>query len=72
MSNGKVATVKTRNRGRSQKADNNPIENEGPKESHTSLASIATAATYTVLPSGTTIALMISLIFGGCCANVGG
>ncbi|KAE8410580.1 UAA transporter family-domain-containing protein [Aspergillus pseudocaelatus] len=40
-----------------------------PKEPHASLGSITTAAVYTALPGWTTIALMISLIFGGCCAN---
>ncbi|KAF7586484.1 golgi uridine diphosphate-N- acetylglucosamine transporter [Aspergillus hancockii] len=62
--------MKNRNHGRSQKANNHSIEHDRSGESHTSLASITTAATYAVLPGWTTIALMVSLIFGGCCANV--
>ncbi|GMG38700.1 unnamed protein product [Aspergillus oryzae var. brunneus] len=52
--------------------DDHLTERDEPKEPHASLGSITTAAAYTVLPGWTTIVLMISLIFGGCCANVGG
>ncbi|KAE8377543.1 Rad17 cell cycle checkpoint protein-domain-containing protein [Aspergillus bertholletiae] len=40
------------------------------KESHVSLGSITTVAAYAAFPGWTTIALMVSLIFGGCCTNV--
>ncbi|KAE8348410.1 UAA transporter family-domain-containing protein [Aspergillus coremiiformis] len=56
--------------GHQRKTDGNPFEHDTPKESHASLASITTAATYSALPGWTSITLMISLIFGGCCANV--
>ncbi|KAF9889483.1 golgi uridine diphosphate-N- acetylglucosamine transporter [Aspergillus nanangensis] len=38
--------------------------------SHASLANIATAAAYATVPSWANVLLMVSLIFGGCCANV--
>lgn len=59
-------------KNRSREVDDLLTERVEPKEPHASLGSITTAAVYTALPGWTTIALMISLIFGGCCANVGG
>ncbi|OGM39991.1 putative UPD-GlcNAc transporter (Mnn2-2) [Aspergillus bombycis] len=56
--------------GHSRKVDDHLTECDGPKEPYASLGSITTAAAYTALPGWTTIAFMISLIFGGCCANV--
>ncbi|KAB8254290.1 UAA transporter family-domain-containing protein [Aspergillus pseudonomiae] len=56
--------------GRSRQADDHLIEHDGPKEPYASLGSITTTAAYTALPGWTTIAFMISLIFGGCCANL--
>ncbi|KAB8205679.1 UAA transporter family-domain-containing protein [Aspergillus parasiticus] len=50
--------------------DDRLTERGEPKEPHANLGSITTAAAYTVLPGWTTIVLMISLIFGGCCANL--
>jgi hypothetical protein len=35
------------------------------------LGSIATAAAYATSPKWISMVLMVSLIFGGCCANVG-
>ncbi|KAE8145783.1 UAA transporter [Aspergillus avenaceus] len=51
--------------------DGDLAEGASPKTQHGSIAGVATAATLTFFPSWTTIALMVSLIFGGCCANVG-
>lgn len=42
----------------------NVLESGGP-------GSIATAAAYATSSKWITVVLMISLIFGGCCANVG-
>ncbi|KAB8227822.1 putative cell cycle checkpoint protein Rad17 [Aspergillus alliaceus] len=53
-----------------RKANANLVGPNAHKGSYASLGSITTAATYATLPGWTTIALMVSLIFGGCCANV--
>lgn len=56
--------------------DANP-NNSGAKEKHrdvlnfVDLRSIATAAAYATSPNWFSMVLMVSLIFGGCCANVG-
>ena len=40
------------------------------KDTREPLASIGTAAAHATFPSWMSVILMISLIFGGCCANV--
>lgn len=40
------------------------------EDKHEPLASIGTAAAHATFPSWMSVVLMISLIFGGCCANV--
>lgn len=39
-------------------------------ETHCDLAAMASAATQTTLPAWVNMVVMVSLIFGGCCANV--
>lgn len=59
-----------------QKSQDNTTENGFKNEigeiDNSSVAGICTAVVHATFPSWTNIALMISLIFGGCCANVGG
>lgn len=40
------------------------------KDTREPLASIGTAAAHATFPSWMSVILMVSLIFGGCCANV--
>ncbi|KAH8432536.1 putative UPD-GlcNAc transporter (Mnn2-2) [Aspergillus melleus] len=46
-------------------------KNEGRREARPSLGGIISAITLVNFPDWTNIVLMVSLIFGGCCANVG-
>lgn len=64
---------------RSRVALNPPAENGHSKEGNTNYAqlkkdapSLLAAAAHAAIPSWTNMVLMVSLIFGGCCANVRG
>lgn len=46
-------------------------QNAFSKDTHQSLAGIGNAAAHATFPSWMNVFLMISLIFGGCCSNVG-
>lgn len=55
----------------SHEADDLMVQNEAQREVRTSLGGIMTAITLVNFSDWTNLVLMVSLIFGGCCANVG-
>lgn len=55
--------------GKGKGQDKSKYEDEGSKDRN-GTAAMAVALSYTVIPSWANSALMVSLIFGGCCSNV--
>lgn len=51
-------------------SDSSSKQNASGKDTREPVASIGTAAAHATFPSWMSVILMVSLIFGGCCANV--
>lgn len=73
--NGNSALKSRGNGPESDRKTGTPSKDDGlnasSKDIHQSLASIGNAAAHATFPSWMNVFLIMSLIFGGCCANVG-